>query len=234
MSQSKLTECLRLFNRKESDCLVRNAFSPRKTKKDPLNLPLSALFLEDVLKAAKIKPTPPLKEVWWAMEYHLDWFFGALTYYMEQPEKRPEIKKFKGIQKLSVLDVDFAISFENSSKNYLIFIEAKMFPPTGKDHKEKIICKILKARDLKNLTNDTVDIRFLLLFPEADDADDTVVAKLVNGIKEELKPELPCPDYIPLGLIKLHPNNELYLKNQRGEENGEYRWRVGELTRSPK
>jgi hypothetical protein len=66
-----LVECLKLFNRKERYWLIRNALGQNSG-----DLPLSDSFRQ---KLGKEIGTEIPVEAWWALDYHIDWLFGALV-----------------------------------------------------------------------------------------------------------------------------------------------------------
>ncbi len=117
-----LVECLKLFNRKERYWLIRNALG-----EDNKELPLSNSFRERLRKSID---TEIPSEAWWALDYHIDWLFGALTLdrlqgdMESQPIENPHVSEanlgprlIRGTQE----DFDFIVAFERT----IILIEAK-------------------------------------------------------------------------------------------------------------
>ncbi|BAV49371.1 Uncharacterized protein MLTONO_4468 [Mesorhizobium loti] len=127
-----LVECLKLFNRKERYWLIRNALGERGK-----DLPLSNSFrkeLGDVIKVA----IP--KNAWWAIDYHIDWLFGALVLdrarsvdneptILENPivsaSDEPIRRFIRGTQE----DFDFVVAFSRT----IILVEAKGVTSWGND-----------------------------------------------------------------------------------------------------
>ena len=130
-----LCDCLKMFNRKERYWLIQNALGGLDEKGSIKQLPISYKFLKkikDSLKDEKNVVFPKNRHnIWWAMDYHLNWIVGAL-YLLKNgtPFKDnhniiiPNISA--GSNKFSLIesnqeDVDFIIAFDNT----IILIEAK-------------------------------------------------------------------------------------------------------------
>ncbi|SOC37295.1 hypothetical protein SAMN05892877_10498 [Rhizobium subbaraonis] len=118
-----LVECLRLFNRKERYWLIRNALGEKNQE-----LPLSNSFRE---RLGKVIDTNIPADAWWALDYHIDWLFGALVL-----DRTPEDAESKPIENPCVSeenepprrlirgnheDFDFVIAFDRT----VVLIEAK-------------------------------------------------------------------------------------------------------------
>lgn len=107
---SRLTACLEDFNRKERYWLIRNALG------DPDELlPLSPSFRETIAKETGLDIPA---DAWWAIDYHIDWLFGAAQSYL--------CKDIRGDYRKDLLtgsqeDFDFVIAYGTT----LIVIEAK-------------------------------------------------------------------------------------------------------------
>lgn len=146
---SRLTACLEDFNRKERYWLMRYALG-EPGRPIPLARPFrDAISLETGLDIPA--------DAWWAMDYHIDWLFGALQSYRG--------KETCGAYRKDLLtgsqeDFDFVIAYATT----LILIEAKA---TGrwrsKQHKSKFE-RIQRLEDAL-LQECGVTVRSLLLSP---------------------------------------------------------------------
>lgn len=107
---SRLTQCLEDFNRKERYWLIRNALGePDKP------VPLARSFCDSLSKETGLDVP---QDAWWAIDYHIDWLFGALQAYLGQ--------ETSGVYQTELLtgsqeDFDFVVAYDKT----LILIEAK-------------------------------------------------------------------------------------------------------------
>lgn len=118
-----LVECLKLFNRKERYWLIRNALGQSGEE-----LVLSGFFRQRLSDAIGLDVPP---SAWWAIDYHIDWLFGALvldstadidwTAPLENPivsdTGEPTLRLIRGTHE----DFDLIIAFDRT----IILIEAK-------------------------------------------------------------------------------------------------------------
>lgn len=122
-----LIEALRAFNRKERYWVVRNALG-----KPDEQLRLSEHFRDSFHPALGIRVP---EYAWWALDYHIDWLFGALFSLCEPP--RTEGSNRVDDQALltgTQQDFDFVVAFDRT----LILIEAKgVGGPNKKQEKSK-------------------------------------------------------------------------------------------------
>ncbi|MBZ8132980.1 hypothetical protein [Afifella sp. IM 167] len=120
-----LAEVLKAFNRKERYWLLRDALGSAGAE-----VPLSQDFQAKL--SAKIGRDVPC-DAWWAMDYHIDWFFAALVYFYlgadrttEAPHENPTMHvtnegKRSRLIRGSQEDFDMIVAFDNVA----ILIEAK-------------------------------------------------------------------------------------------------------------
>lgn len=111
---SDLTECLERFNRKERYWLIRNALG------DPgAPMLLAPSFLKTLREKTKLEIPD---DAWWAIDYHIDWLFGALQCFLRRDEKGAyHADLLTGSQE----DFDFVVAYDRT----LILIEAKATGP---------------------------------------------------------------------------------------------------------
>ena len=116
-----LVECLKLFNRKERYWLIRNALG-----QDGGELPLSESFRRNLGK--EIGTEIPA-DTWWALDYHIDWLFGALAL-DGAPDidsatilKNPSVPTAAGRRLIRGTheDFDFVVAFDRT----IVLVEAK-------------------------------------------------------------------------------------------------------------
>lgn len=107
---NRLIACLEDFNRKERYWLIRNALGdPDKP------IPLDPSFRATILKEAGLDIPA---DAWWAIDYHIDWLFGALRTYLSADRCGAyQHDLLTGSQE----DFDFVIAYGTT----LIVIEAK-------------------------------------------------------------------------------------------------------------
>jgi hypothetical protein len=125
---SPLVAELTRFNRKEGFCLLRHA----------IGLPFNQLapnFLKELGDLLKITIPP---DAWWALDYHIDWLFGALLTLTHKgkliDQIEPQPNPHPGYEMGTQEDCDLIIAFETT----LILIEAKTGAWKNKQMNSKI------------------------------------------------------------------------------------------------
>lgn len=109
-----LKTTLQDFNRKERYWVVRNALGVQNQE-----IRLSESFRNSLQKAIgkEIK-----EDAWWALDYHIDWLFGAL-FHIGDPENREGVNEDSGSSYLKGTqeDFDFVVAFDKT----IVLMEAK-------------------------------------------------------------------------------------------------------------
>lgn len=148
---TSLIQQLEMFNRKERYWLLRNAIGELHS-----DLPLSSSFRERL--GAVIKQNIP-EDAWWAMDFHIDWLFGALVLDRigsARPElfsnplapeapKIPSRRLIRGTQE----DFDLVIAFDRT----IILIEAKGVTNWGN---EQLASKCRRLQEWDQLSEQVV------------------------------------------------------------------------------
>lgn len=170
IEQPTLVDCLRAFNRKERYWLLRDALGGSSA-----DLPLSASFRD---RLGKTMGFPIKASAWWAIDYHIDWLFGALvldrvgedrTINLANPEGQRDQSAARRLIRGTQEDFDLVIAFDRK----IILIEAKGVGSWGnKQIAEK--CQRLwewseVAENVAPITDDhaAVEIYIVLMSPRA-------------------------------------------------------------------
>ena len=149
--EENLIEIMKSFNRKERSFLIaqalglhsdcgETAFSLSESFRNRLN--------KEVKKVKKIRnveiPDPKEREVFVAMDYHLDWLQAALSWKYTSPVENykfcNEGKVIEGTQQ----DIDLLVAFEANGKCHLILVEAKAYSSWTNRQLSSKACRLRK------------------------------------------------------------------------------------------
>lgn len=190
MTKKTLIECLDSFNRKERYWLLRNCCGKGKY----LEIPLGENFIQ------KLKQVPALSNLdfsnaWWAMDYHIDWLFAAITFYKDHRIQKLSNNENTYIKKNNVNgsqeDFDFIVCVGNE----VILIEAKM--ATGWT-KHQLHSKLSRVIDLKHLSNGDINFHFFMTSPHLTNTSEAIKEKCTIEDAGANFIDLLTPTNIPL------------------------------------
>ncbi|MFI5330067.1 MAG: hypothetical protein ACHQ2F_03390 [Desulfobaccales bacterium] len=210
-----LLDALRRFNAKERFYLVGYFLGNRdfKPTKEALEV------LENLLGI------PSGSDVFCAMDYHIDWLYGALQWYISD-RKEGDMEKNEQNEKLikgNQQDIDLLLAIDEHSKRYhIVMIEAKVAMPFSKSQIEE---KFSRIKDIFNRNRypkiiKGIDVHFMLI----------VHGKLTEKIEKWLKEN----DFeLQNSSIKLLNNEELYMITRKNPEGNDWKnWEI--IPRRPK
>ena len=126
--EENLIEIMKSFNRKERSFLIAQALGLHSDCGETA-FSLSESFRNRLNKEVKNVeiPDPKEREVFVAMDYHLDWLQAALSWKYTSPVENykfcNEGKVIEGTQQ----DIDLLVAFEANGKCHLILVEAKAY-----------------------------------------------------------------------------------------------------------
>lgn len=148
-----LATCLQMFNRKERYWLLRNALGHGEN----MHLPLSEDFWHQIKCEAHFT-AENAQDIWWAMDYHMDWIAGAFLLFGNQGTDfvKPELLT-NGLICGTQLDVDLILCY----KNRILAIEAKFDASPDADqakNKKKQVEKLNKFAVTKNLPKECIKL----------------------------------------------------------------------------
>lgn len=215
---TKFIENLKQFNIKERFNLLSNVLS-----REIDALRLAEKFVENLknIKDITIPELPEPKEIYVALDYHLDWLYASLFLVKNSIDDKPF--KNNGQIKRNTQDIDLLLAYpdtQNHKLTNLILIEAKAYSPWKNS---QIQAKLNRLRRIFNEYQDDVNPLFIFCSPKepkrlkTDDFPEW--AKDENGKFYHLRFEIP--DFL----------KKIYRCDDKGRNNehGEY-WTIRDIT----
>lgn len=155
----KLVDALAKFNRKERYWVLRNALSADAAQLDDC----FRQRLENTLKSGRPSDAWNIPEhAWWAMDYHIEWIFGAINKMDQIHRASTAIINHDELISGSIIDFDFVISFDNN----IILIEAKGVTSWNRSQFHKKLEKMEKIISIQKQNDGYLpNIRLALMSP---------------------------------------------------------------------
>src|SRR5438445_3399526 len=151
---AELEAALDRFNRKERFWLLREALGCQ---------PLSEEFRKKLggVFGSGAGVTVP-ENAWWAIDYHVDWLFGALSTMLKSDESFPPYPNEPGQVKGTQEDFDLLIAYERT----LIIVEAKAGQHWGNKQVKSKLARLIALVDYNSRFPQALNIMFVLASPK--------------------------------------------------------------------
>lgn len=129
---SNIVDILKSYDRKERAWLVRNALG---------GPPLDSAYLERV-KAKLVLESEFGEDIWWSVDYHIDWLFAAAHVYRNDGFPHPPVSTPVGnensLLKHTIQDFDLIIA----DKSRIVLVEAKAFGSWRNDQIQSKVARL--------------------------------------------------------------------------------------------